>query len=76
MGSLLMHASILSIHVSSFLWDFCFFSFLFYFFVYSASFSFYLAFFLFAVFSPLSSHCAHLWPFILPTVIGFTIFTP
>ena len=74
MDSLLMHASILSTHVSSFLWDFCIF--VFFFFVYSASFSFYLAFFLFAILSPLSSHCAHLWPFILPVVIGFTIFTP
>ena len=71
MGSLLMHASILS-----FFGIFVSFFFFFFFFVYSASFSFYLAFFLFAILSPLFSHCAHLWPFILPVVIGFTIFTP
>ena len=76
MGSLLMHVSIPSTHVSSFLWDFYIFPFLF-FFLCLLCFLFFLSIslLLFVVIPPFF-HCSRLWPFILVVVTRFTIFTP
>ena len=59
MGSLLMHASFPSTHVSSFLWDFCIFPFSFFtsLFTLLSFISFYLFFFfLFAIVPPFTAH--------------------
>ena len=71
-GSLLMHASIPSTHVSSLSLGFLYFSFSFLFlclrcFIFFLSISF---FFCLPLFLP---YCSHLWPFILSVMTGFTV---
>ena len=78
MGSLLMHAFTSIIHTFPLLWVFSILFFFFWFcFVFFLSLCFFyifcLLFFSSFFFPPF--HCACLWPFILPAVTGFAIFT-